>query len=852
MTTTTTAATERLDCRVRLLREEGSRLTNSGKPAAGARKLRAALRILCWPAESFPGGEEVRRAHPVLTSHVLISLGLAEAEQGDTARGLATLEAAGLLVNDHDRPILLQQRGLVLHRAGRLDEALPLFDEAVPLLERAGEPFALTSALLNRVYLNLSLGKTRRAREDLNACRIIAAREGFVLTEAKVEHDAGYCAVLEGDIPAALRAFDNAGALYAEHGAGYLPVLRMDKARALLAAGLGREAGRELDAAFALFTSDRFSVDYAWAELTRAQTALACGDPATARNWAARAGRRFRRHGDHAWSAVADLTVVRARLALTSSPAALVPVAHRLADRLRALGLGHDADLADLLAARALFAAGRPDQAREIPALSRRAGPATPLDVRLLRRLLRAKAHTSSGPALRELRAGLDLLHAQRRRWASVELRAAVAGLGAELAGEGLGIALATASPRQVFAWTERCRAQAFLAQPVRAPADQEVREALAEIRQLSENERAAELRGRADALAQARVRRRRLEHLIRQRTWQQDGGGPSRRIVSLPAVQARLANRVLISLVDREGDLSALVVGERSVTLVPLGPTGVVTEAVHRLLSDLDALCGRVLPARLEAALTKSLNVELTTLSRAVAGPLRRLLGDRDAVIVPTGDLGLLPWGLLPEFRGRPVTVAPSASVWTFAQQTARPAIRGGALLVAGPRLPNAEAEVVGIHTVRPDARCLTGSAATVAAVLRALDGVDVAHLVAHGHHQPDNVLFSCLDLADGPLMAYDLTALAVAPRHVVLSACDVGRATVRAGDELLGFSAALLYAGTSTVVASLARVPDDLAVEVMKSYHRAVAAGVDPARALAGTSAIDTRIPLVCFGAG
>jgi CHAT domain-containing protein len=128
----------------------------------------------------------------------------------------------------------------------------------------------------------------------------------------------------------------------------------------------------------------------------------------------------------------------------------------------------------------------------------------------------------------------------------------------------------------------------------------------------------------------------------------------------------------------------------------------------------------------------------------------------------------------------------------------------------------------------------------------------VDIAHLVAHGHHEPDNVLFSCLDLADGPLMAYDLARLKVAPRHVVLSACDVGQATVRAGDEALGFTAALLHSGTSSVIASVARVPDDLVVDVMSAYHRALTAGAAPARALADASPAESRIPLVCFGAG
>ena len=59
--------------------------------------------------------------------------------------------------------------------------------------------------------------------------------------------------------------------------------------------------------------------------------------------------------------------------------------------------------------------------------------------------------------------------------------------------------------------------------------------------------------------------------------------------------------------------------------------------------------------------------------------------------------------------------------------------------------------------------------------------------------------MLFSRLDLADGPLMAYDIQQLDSVPALITLSACDVGRAVVRSGDEHLGFTAALLYAGTN-----------------------------------------------------
>ena len=88
---------------------------------------------------------------------------------------------------------------------------------------------------------------------------------------------------------------------------------------------------------------------------------------------------------------------------------------------------------------------------------------------------------------------------------------------------------------------------------------------------------------------------------------------------------------------------------------------------------------------------------------------------------------------------------------------------------------------------------------------------------------------------MADGPLMAYDIQRLAAAPRHVVLSSCDVGRTVTRPGEEILGFTAALLYIGTATVISSVTRVADAGAVSLMTAYHRLVAAGARPAEALA-----------------
>jgi CHAT domain-containing protein len=246
----------------------------------------------------------------------------------------------------------------------------------------------------------------------------------------------------------------------------------------------------------------------------------------------------------------------------------------------------------------------------------------------------------------------------------------------------------------------------------------------------------------------------------------------------------------------------------------------------------------------------------QATALADEVIAPLLPYLGDGGVVLVPAGPLADVPWGTLPGLRGRPVTVCPSASSWLAAWQRGQASslaeTGGPALLVAGPGLEHAAREVTGIAGCYPACRPLLGDAATTRAVLPALDGAPLVHLAAHGHHDQENFLFSRVDLADGPLMAYDIQRLTAAPRHVVLSSCDVGRTTVRPGEEILGFTAALLYIGTATVTASVTRVGDEAAVGTMAAYHRLLASGTRPAEALAAATAGDQFSPFVCFGSG
>ena len=633
----------------------------------------------------------------------------------------------------------------------------------------------------------------------------------------------------------------------------------MDKARALLAAGLAGEAAGELDEAMVSFRRQRLDHDLAEAELARAEAALAAGEPAVARRWAVAAERRFRRRGNEAWACLAELTRLRARSVSGGRQAPIAAEALRLAGRLRGCGLAGDADLAELLAARTLLAAGRSEEARRRLTVVRRRGQAAPLNVRLLRRLARAELAERDGrpgAALAELRAGLALVQTRRGRLGSIDLRTGTAALGADLAAAGLRLALERRSAPLVFAWLERSRAQAFRVGPVRPPADPQAAAVLAELRQLSLLIRKAELKGDRDPRMISRQAELRRE--IREHDWKAGGLGEATVQAGLGEVSAALeeSGQTLVGIVARPDGMVAVVVRRGSARLVPLGDFEAAAEAARRLNADLDTLAGRRLPARLEAVIKESIGHQAHTLTAEIIAPLRPLLGDDGIVFIPAGPLASIPWGVLPDLRGRPVTVGPSASSWLAAWRGGHAEgtwLRAGPpLLVAGPDLEHAAREVTEIAKSYPGCRPLLPDTATVGAVLRALDGAPLAHLAAHGHHEQENFLFSRLDLADGPLMAYDIQQLTAAPRHVVLSACDVGRTVVRAGEEILGFTAALLYIGSATVTSSVTRVADDAAVGMMTAYHRLLAAGVRPAEALARATATEPFSPFVCFGGG
>jgi hypothetical protein len=524
----------------------------------------------------------------------------------------------------------------------------------------------------------------------------------------------------------------------------------------------------------------------------------------------------------------------------------------KLAETLRGLLLEDETALALMLAARLELRRGQQVAATNLLDQVRSPRATAPVDHRMLLRLCRAELAIADGDrrrALAEARAGLTELGKARDRMGGLEMVCGTAIHGLQLGELAIRLVLAgRTDARRLFGWLERTRGQVYRYEPVPHSTDERIAERIGEIRQLRRVVQLERLAGRTARKQSAQVAV--LERDAVRQGWYASSWGKPRPVVKLGEVADALGDRALISFAISGDDLVAVVVAGRRTRLVRLGSAAAAIEAARRLHADLDALAPDGLPAPIAEVVAGSAARGAAAIDRQLAA-LWTLAGGRELVVVPTGPLYAVPWGVLPSLRGTPVVVAPSATAWLTAAQASEP--DGPALLVTGPSLSPLIAEGNQLDGVYPGAVWLAGPDATSAAVLEAMDGARIAHLAAHGEHEPANALFSRLQLADGPMFAHELSQLRRPPGQVVLAACELALNHVRPGDEALGFAGALLAGGVRTVVAAVSRVGDAAAAAAMVRYHELVAAGTSPASALATAIAVDPlRRPFICMGAG
>jgi tetratricopeptide (TPR) repeat protein len=836
------------------LRARGLATIHRGDLGSAAADLREAVRV------------GVRSKDHAVEGAARMTLAAAHGQHGRFVEALREIEHALAILDGPDADTALAARGMVLLNLGRLDEAIADLDRALPTVRRAGDRVSELKILLNRGATQLMRFEVAAAEADLRAAVALGTELDLAMLTGFARANLAYALVLRGDVPAALTELGEAEPPLREHASQLGPLLSM-RGELLLSVRLLREGREVAEQSLAVYQRDRRRASIPDAHLLIAQIAAAAGDHAAARRHARRAVRGYAQQQRPELTALSRLVLARAQDADPFTPPVAYARVAEVAAQVAAAGWPAATVEAHLLAGRAAARQGRTDEAQRLLAAAAtfrsRSVPATVRARAWYAEALRRHGAGDSRGARRAARDGLLLLDDNATVLGATDLRAHAAGHRTELAGLGLTLSLADGDARATLVWADRGRATQLLGPRVRPPSDPELASDLQALRAAVGD--VEEQRAAGGSAARAMQRQVGLELRIRDRVRvlssraAPSAGLPTELDVSgsTPSDWASvLGDRALVEYVLTDGRMVAVTLAGGRARLHDLGPATAITDLLHRLPFALHRL-GRatVRPDSARAAL--ALLRDAAARLEAMLLPMRQVR-DRELVVVPTGPLQGMPWSILPALRGRPITVSPSAALWQAAMTAPAPA--GDVVVAAGPGLVGAPEEAVrvaAIHGVRP----LVPPESTVAAVARGLDGAGLAHLATHGRLSVENPLFSQLLLADGPLVAYDLEHLDRYPHTVVLAACESGRNAVRAGDELLGFTATLLAGGSAQLAACVVPVPDAQTVPVMLALHTGLAAGHTLARALADAqcavadddpAAAAAAAGFVCLGAG
>jgi len=231
-------------------------------------------------------------------------------------------------------------------------------------------------------------------------------------------------------------------------------------------------------------------------------------------------------------------------------------------------------------------------------------------------------------------------------------------------------------------------------------------------------------------------------------------------------------------------------------------------------------------------------------SLARSLIDPVMangQLEGVNHLYLVPHGTLNYLPFALLPS-RGtddtkriiEDFTLAYLPTAAALLQENGM-STNSSSMLVLAPersRLLYASEEARAVNTLfQPDSRALLGKTATESSFKQLASQYRLLHLATHAYFNKLNPLLSGLELEsdeanDGQLELHEILGLKLNADLVTLSACQTGLgsghfAEVPAGDDFVGLTRAFLYAGSTSVLATLWEVDDGSTLVLMKHFY-------------------------------
>lgn len=225
---------------------------------------------------------------------------------------------------------------------------------------------------------------------------------------------------------------------------------------------------------------------------------------------------------------------------------------------------------------------------------------------------------------------------------------------------------------------------------------------------------------------------------------------------------------------------------------------------------------------------------------------------GDRIGFI-PHGSLFYLPFAAMSYKRqylidGFSIFYLPGAGVLKYVMKK-RPSSGLKVLAFGNPDLgnrqfdlPYAEAEVENIKKIIPQTDVYLRAEATKKKAREMLGNYDIAHFAVHGLFIEDAPMKSGLLLAAGPqrdgrLTAEEIFKLQFKGRAIVMSACKTALGLSSTGTEIMGLNRAFLYAGSSSVVATLWNIEDKSTAVFMDIFYKNLKKNEDIADSLKKT---------------
>lgn len=749
--------------------------------------------------------------------------------------------------------------GNIYFRQDRPGDALARYHRALEGFEQCGEPRDIGAAYSNLAVCSTSLGRFSDSLYHYARAREHCAKHGLTNLTARADYNIAFLHYLRGDYNEARRLYAETREHCSQAGDGYHAALcDLDEAELFLELNLTREGEALARRSAKSFEALKMPYEQAKGLVSLAIALTQRSDWQLADKTLRQARRLFAKENNAVWPSLVDQ--LRAVLAFHTHQYDRAERLSTSASRgLAKAAIPGRAAWSQILLARLWLRAGFADRARVTSreALERPGADSSP-GVRFHARLIEAEIHEIQGrvdQAVASYELARKGLEEMRSRLDSEDLRISI--LNDKLAVYESLVTLYLDSATQegrraAFACVQQAKSRS-LADHIRSennPQTSELRKDLGAIyRQIELADLTGDSATRPGRIAPLHDRARELELEIASSQQPNEFNAG----MDTDLIQASLhEGEALLEYYESRGVLYLFIVCKSDLQCLRLGSPAPIRQSWKllqfqmgkvRFQKELDG----------EILLSSAISYHLKNLHRLLIGAaLEKLSVFKHLVIAPHRNLHGIPFAALldgddyltDQFG---LSFVPSGEVFARCRGRERPQT-GDWVVFAVPdeRAPGIAEEAEMLAQILPDAKVMSGSAATLKAFQKLAPEAGVLHIAAHGHFRRDNPLYSSIDLADGQLTMMDLNVVRLNASLLTLSGCNTGSSVPVGGDELLGLMRCCLSAGARSLLLSLWEIDDNSAMQFMTCFYRKLKDGLSLSQAISeAVVAVRHRFP-------